>query len=162
MSHSEIAPEKLMASLKGLPAKGCVFFKFEPFVLHMCCRTLEGARTSMGWAVDAGFRNSGLSIGKNEKIVLAVRSTHSLEVPIALDGALIVSEEYLRQLVELGNQKMAENFLRINRFEQNVLSGFEGASWQGHMHAKEQSHDQLEHTSRKHDILDNNSDSEAT
>ena len=53
-------------------------------------------------------------------------------------------------------------FLCNYRFEQNVLSGFEGASRQGHMYAKEQSHDQLEHTSRKHDILDNNSDSEAT
>ena len=38
-----------MASLKELPAKGCVFFKFEPFVLHMCCRTLEGARTSVSY-----------------------------------------------------------------------------------------------------------------
>ena len=36
-----------VGALGSLPAKGCVFFKFEPFVLHMCCRTLEGARRNV-------------------------------------------------------------------------------------------------------------------
>jgi len=36
----------------------------------------------MFYSIESGFRNSGLTLGKAGKIVLAVRSTHGLEVPL--------------------------------------------------------------------------------
>ena len=79
--------------------------------------------SQMEWAIASGFRNSGLSIGKSHKIMLvrrlndkhpieqvscahlslclllaiaqAVRSTHTLEAPVAHNSQVIVSEEVI-------------------------------------------------------------------
>ncbi|XP_041965727.1 tRNA wybutosine-synthesizing protein 3 homolog isoform X3 [Alosa sapidissima] len=67
-------------------------------------------------AVNSGFRNSGMSIGKRGKIIMAVRSTHCLEVPLSHKGEILVNENYIHFLVQAANQKMAENVTRIKRF----------------------------------------------
>ncbi|XP_040421344.1 tRNA wybutosine-synthesizing protein 3 homolog isoform X5 [Cygnus olor] len=73
-------------------ATGDVVFKFEPFVLHVLCRELQDAQ------------------------LLAVRSTHCLEVPLSHMGKLMVSEEYIEFLIHVANRKMEENTRRIDRF----------------------------------------------
>ncbi|XP_011741168.2 tRNA wybutosine-synthesizing protein 3 homolog isoform X3 [Macaca nemestrina] len=67
-------------------------------------------------AIDSGFRNSGITVGKRGKIMLAVRSTHGLEVPLSHKGKLMVTEEYIDFLLNVANQKMEENKKRIERF----------------------------------------------
>ncbi|XP_044528349.1 tRNA wybutosine-synthesizing protein 3 homolog isoform X2 [Gracilinanus agilis] len=67
-------------------------------------------------AIDSGFRNSGITVGKKGKTVLAVRSTHGLEVPLSHKGRLMVTEEYIDFLLKIANQKMEENKKRIERF----------------------------------------------
>jgi tRNA(Phe) wybutosine-synthesizing methylase Tyw3 len=44
-------------------------------------------------ALESGFRNSGITLGKHGKIILAVRSCIGLEVPVTEDGILLVSEQ---------------------------------------------------------------------
>uniref|UniRef100_A0A8C0FZD1 tRNA wybutosine-synthesizing protein 3 homolog n=2 Tax=Chelonoidis abingdonii TaxID=106734 RepID=A0A8C0FZD1_CHEAB len=67
-------------------------------------------------AIDSGFRNSGITVGRRGKIMMAVRSTHCLEVPLSHMGKLMVTEEYVEFLVQIANQKMEENMKRIDRF----------------------------------------------
>ncbi|XP_005357550.1 tRNA wybutosine-synthesizing protein 3 homolog [Microtus ochrogaster] len=67
-------------------------------------------------AIDSGFRNSGITVGKRGKTMLAVRSTHGLEVPLSHKGKLMVTEEYIEFLLTIANQKMEENKRRIERF----------------------------------------------
>ncbi|XP_012516501.1 PREDICTED: tRNA wybutosine-synthesizing protein 3 homolog isoform X2 [Propithecus coquereli] len=67
-------------------------------------------------AIDSGFRNSGITVGKRGKTMLAVRSTHGLEVPLSHKGKLMVTEEYIDFLLNVANQKMEENKKRIGRF----------------------------------------------
>eukprot|EP00731_Ephydatia_muelleri_P026923 Em0018g1023a len=71
-------------------------------------------------AVSSGFRNSGITVGKRDRIMLAVRSTHSLEAPVACNGKLLVDVDYITHLVELANTKMAENLQRIDRFTKQL------------------------------------------
>ncbi|XP_015450686.1 tRNA wybutosine-synthesizing protein 3 homolog isoform X2 [Pteropus alecto] len=67
-------------------------------------------------AVESGFRNSGITVGKRGKTMLAVRSTHGLEVPLSHMGKLMVTEEYIDFLLKIANQKLEENKRRIERF----------------------------------------------
>ncbi|KFU87310.1 tRNA wybutosine-synthesizing protein 3, partial [Chaetura pelagica] len=90
-------------------ATGDVVFKFEPFVLHVLCQELQDAQLLHSVAVGAGFRNSGITVGRGGKITVAVRSTHCLEVPLSHKGKLMVSEEYIEFLIHVANQKMEEN-----------------------------------------------------
>ena len=50
-----------------------------------------------------------------KRIMVAVRSTLKLDVPIAADKQLLVSPEYLRFLVRLSNEKFAENVVRTDK-----------------------------------------------
>ncbi|XP_030063253.1 tRNA wybutosine-synthesizing protein 3 homolog isoform X2 [Microcaecilia unicolor] len=67
-------------------------------------------------ALNSGFRNSGITIGKKGRTMMAVRSTHGLEVPLSRKGKLLVNEEYIQYLVQIANQKMDENKKRTDRF----------------------------------------------
>ena len=72
----------------------------------------------LNFSLEAGYRNSGLTVGKAGKIVLAVRSTHGLEVPLTdHQGKRIVDERYIKFITEEANIKLAENETRIINYE---------------------------------------------
>lgn len=125
VSHQKITAEELISAVGG--AKGDAMLKFEPFVLHVQCRGLEDAQLLHSVAVNSGFRNSGLTVGKTGKIISAVRSTHGLEVPLSQRGRLLVTHDYIHFLSQLCNQKMEENLRRIQRFQVNLQSALTAA-----------------------------------
>ncbi len=103
---------------KGDDEAGVITLKFEPFILHVQCRDLDSAKRLMTLAVDTGFRNSGITIGKPGKIVLAIRSTQGLEVPLTdEDGRLLVDETYVKFVTDQANLKFQINSGRFANFE---------------------------------------------
>ncbi|XP_058911604.1 tRNA wybutosine-synthesizing protein 3 homolog isoform X2 [Kogia breviceps] len=90
VTHKPCVKDDVIVALKK--ANGEAILKFEPLVLHVQCRQLQDAQ------------------------ILAVRSTHGLEVPLTQKGKLMVTEEYINFLVKIANQKMEENKKRIERF----------------------------------------------
>ncbi|ESP01422.1 hypothetical protein LOTGIDRAFT_157605 [Lottia gigantea] len=112
-THEDAQLKPMVESLKNIT--GNAVFKFEPFVLHVQCKCIEDAQKLHTVAIASGFRNSGITIGSKGKIIMAVRSTHSLEVPLSIKGEVLVSEKYLYHLVQLANEKLHENFCRIQR-----------------------------------------------
>ncbi|XP_006003353.1 tRNA wybutosine-synthesizing protein 3 homolog [Latimeria chalumnae] len=136
VSHKKCQTDDVLSGLQK--PHGDAVLKFEPFVLHVQCRQLEDARLLHSVAINSGFRNSGISVGKKGKIIMAVRSTHSLEVPLSHEGKLLVTKEYIDYLVHVSNLKMEENQRRIERFysclqstmsaEHSVISSCRGNS----------------------------------
>ncbi|XP_041481817.1 tRNA wybutosine-synthesizing protein 3 homolog isoform X1 [Lytechinus variegatus] len=118
VSHESASSSDLISALKV--SKGDAIFKFEPFVLHVQCETIEHARKLHQAAVASGFRNSGITIGNGGKTIAAIRSTHGLEVPLTAEGRLLVSDEYINFIVNIANSKMKENFNRIERFQDTL------------------------------------------
>ncbi|MBN3298624.1 tRNA wybutosine-synthesizing protein 3 homolog isoform X1 [Amia ocellicauda] len=114
VTHSKCEKKDVMSGVER--ACGDAVFKFEPFVLHVQCKRLEDAQLLHSVAINAGFRNSGITVGKKGKIIMAVRSTHCLEVPLSHKGHVLVNEQYIDFLVEVANKKMEENQRRIERF----------------------------------------------
>jgi hypothetical protein len=77
------------------------------------------------FSIESGFRNSGLTVGKAGKVVLAVRSSHGLEVPLSHpeSGRLLVDKTYVDFLTALSNDKLSENSGRIrDRFFGKTIS----------------------------------------
>ncbi|XP_048587337.1 tRNA wybutosine-synthesizing protein 3 homolog isoform X5 [Nematostella vectensis] len=90
ITHGQADLESVLESLED--CKRDAVLKFEPFVLHVQCKSLEHAQ------------------------LMAVRSTHSLEVPLICNGNLLVSKEYIQYVVDMANKKMEDNKDRIQRF----------------------------------------------
>uniref|UniRef100_A0A8D2C3Z5 tRNA wybutosine-synthesizing protein 3 homolog n=1 Tax=Sus scrofa TaxID=9823 RepID=A0A8D2C3Z5_PIG len=88
-------------------------------------------------AIDSGFRNSGITVGKRGKTMLAVRSTHGLEVPLSHKGKLMVTEEYIDFLLKIANHKMEDNKKRIERFYNCLQLALEKETTTTNSHPKE-------------------------
>lgn len=90
----------------------------------MQCRTPEKAQEILTLAVAAGFRESGILLGR--RTILGIRTTaNSMEFPIAENGKLLISKEYLEYVVNYGNAKFQDNLRRINVFFASVGVGRE-------------------------------------
>lgn len=100
--------------------EGVLTLKFEPFILHVQCRHLDAAKKLLQLANEAGFRNSGFTFGKAGKVVLAIRSTHGLQVPLSDEtGRLLVDETYVQFVLNLANSKLELNGEKIRKLEKN-------------------------------------------
>ena len=128
VSHTQLDPDHGVEVLdtRDKTVRGCVVLKFEPFVLHVQCRDLTTARSVAAASTQAGYRNSGLTVARSGKIVVAVRSTHGLEVPVTDDlGHDLVTSHYVRFVIDKANGKMMENLRRIEKFENMLKDALE-------------------------------------
>ncbi|XP_023340059.1 tRNA wybutosine-synthesizing protein 3 homolog [Eurytemora carolleeae] len=122
VSHTLVNPAEIIPKIKErFGQSGCVVIKFEPFILHVQCRDINAAKLVHLTAVESGFRNSGITVGRAGKFVSAVRSTHGLEVPVTTEeGELLVSEQYIQFILNKANSKLKENFSRIEKFYEKL------------------------------------------
>ncbi|KZF20936.1 hypothetical protein L228DRAFT_232583 [Xylona heveae TC161] len=111
-------------------------FKFEPMILHVLTSSLKEAQKVLNAALQAGFRESGaMSLEGAESMsttpMVAVRSIGLMFDSIIGfatndDGAehirVTVSDEHLRMLVDLANERFRINQERIQRFRTLLLS----------------------------------------
>ncbi|KAF6041560.1 TYW3 [Bugula neritina] len=117
VTHGDSVFTDVIECLREEPLPESATLKFEPFIMHVQCLSLESARQLLQIAVSCGYRNSGISLGKSGKIILAVRSTAGLEVPLVVDSRLLVSEQYIERLVGMANEKMSSNLMQISKFQ---------------------------------------------
>lgn len=105
-----------------------IYFKFEPFILHVSCSDADTAKQFLLLALECGYRNSGIVESANRHMV-AVRSTLKMDAPIATvtkDGVakLLVSKSYLAMLVRMANSKFGDNEARMELFHSRIRSTF--------------------------------------
>lgn len=122
--HEPVTYEQLTMNIGESDPQESLILKFEPFILHIQCRSLEAAKTLHTCALDCGFRNSGLTLGKNGKVTLAVRSTLGLEVPLGAERGSLLSESYLKFLIDIINEKFSINDRLTKEFEKCFCQKF--------------------------------------
>ena len=125
-THTFARFEDLMDAINIADRPMFATFKLEAFVLHVCADGLTAAKQLLNTAISCGFKNSGLTISKTDRIIVAVRNCQSLEIPIIRDKQLMVTQEYLKYLIEISNQKLSKNFDKINQFYSIVKSLING------------------------------------
>lgn len=113
VSHDKINFDQILENLKELPSS-LVRFKQEPMILHVCCRTLGDAQTLMYVAHEAGLKDSGI-ISTKKRFILKIVGSDRVDSPIAIDGKLVVDENYLKIITNLCNKKLEKVHQRIDR-----------------------------------------------
>lgn len=104
--------------------------KFESFILHIDCATLESARKLLAIAASCGYRNSGISLS-NAKQIVQIRCTLKLDTPIGfMDVAkneikCHISLEYLQWLIRVCNDKFEENTSRMDLLHRSLQKAFD-------------------------------------
>lgn len=108
---------------KKRDGRSCLWLKFEPFIMHVQCFNLERAQKLLSVALSAGCRNSGITMDdKGKKILVAIRSTSSMEVPLCSGREFKLGVEYVQFLSSECNRRLAGNLRRLARFQAGVES----------------------------------------
>ena len=113
-SHDDVSFDDILDTLKDLPKKP-VWFKQEPFILHLCCKTIQDAGLLLQKARDSGIKRAGIiSIGR--KIIVEIIGTGRIEAIIADKGELLVNGGYIKRLVYEADKKMKGNLETLRGF----------------------------------------------
>lgn len=136
ISHDPIEPHLILSLLFPLKSTQPVtevtelhslVFRFEPLIIAVECKDVEAAQFLVSLAISSGFRESGIT-SVNKRVIIAIRCSIRLEVPLGDTEKIMVSCEYVKYLVELANKKMEANRRRTDNFLDALLeNGFLGS-----------------------------------
>lgn len=90
-------------------------FRFEPLIIAVECKDLASAQSLVSKAIACGFRESGIT-NSSKRVIIAIRCSIRLEVPLGSSDEIMVSREYVRFLVGVANEKMEANRKRTEAF----------------------------------------------
>ncbi|XP_058094324.1 tRNA wybutosine-synthesizing protein 2/3/4 isoform X2 [Magnolia sinica] len=118
LAHPDSVIDVLFHNPSSQPyAAGTLVFRFEPFILAVDCKEVASAQALVSSAISCGFRESGIT-SIHKRIMVAIRCSIRLEVPLGQISQLMVSPEYVRYLVGIANEKMMANRRRTDGFLQ--------------------------------------------
>lgn len=100
--------------LKSFP-KEMIWFRMEAAILHVCCRTIESAQELVNNAKFVGFKRSGIMATK-KRLMVEMTSTEHMDVPISVNGKLIVDKDYIKILVKEANKKLMRSRAKTKKF----------------------------------------------
>lgn len=123
VSHDPADPDTVLSLLFPSESVQCsastelseLVFRFEPLIIAVECKDLSSAQSLVSLAISCGFRESGIT-SANKRVIIAIRCSIRLEVPLGDTQKIRVSPEYVRYLVEVANEKMEANRRRTERF----------------------------------------------
>lgn len=91
-------------------------FRYEPLIIAVECRDIVSAQSLVSLAISCGFRESGITSVNKKRVIVAIRCSIRLEVPLGDTHKLMVTPEYVEYLVGIANDKMEANRRRTNNF----------------------------------------------
>ena len=123
-SHDPISSIDILQVLNEV--EGCTKLKFEPFIMHIKCASLNAAYFLQKESIACGFRNTGITLGhQGRQVMLAVRGTLSLEVPLTdFTGKVMVSDDYVHYINNIVTDKFHENSRRTMKFHKSLKDLF--------------------------------------
>ncbi len=90
----------------------------DPPIIHVACRDLECARILMRIANESGFRRCGI-ISLN-RFVVEITSFEKLEAPLAVNGKIVVDENYIKLLTDFANEKLLRGKEKLERLKSKL------------------------------------------
>lgn len=109
-THNKVSFEEIKEALKNSDYKKLIYFKQEPFILHVACKSIEKAEELLDKARDAGIKKKGI-ITTRSRFVVELNGTEKLELPITKE----LTDNYLKLLVKEANSKLERTWDKIEK-----------------------------------------------
>ena len=119
VSHKKIIVKDIITQLQEFitkdKEKGIIWLRYEPFILHICAKTIDDAEQFLNLARQIGFKRGGISSVK-KRIMIEINGVDRLDVPIGKDNKIFADQKYLEFLLKEANKKLLTNLERIEKF----------------------------------------------
>lgn len=114
--HDIVKTEEIVKRLKDHINNELIWFKQEPFIIHLVFPRSIYAYKVLKIARDVGFKHSGIISKRKEKVVLEINGIDRIDFPIVINSELTISLENLNKIVDLANAKLMRNASLRRRF----------------------------------------------
>ncbi|WP_297549405.1 hypothetical protein [Thermococcus sp.] len=102
----------------GRAESGLIFLKSQPPIFHVVAEGLEKAKRLHELGLASGFKYTTFKVISNRYLV-EINGTEYLTVPLGRDGKIMVSDNYLRFALEIGNSMLKRSKGRLPRLFKN-------------------------------------------
>jgi len=110
--HREVSVGEVLEAVKmGTMVTWLIMY---PPIIHVACRDLKSAEMIMRIANDSGLRRCGIISVK--KLVVEINSLERLELPVAVNGEVLMDERTLKVIVRFANLKLGRSKEKLRRF----------------------------------------------
>jgi len=101
-----------------------IWFKQEPFILHIACKDLKHAKELLKVASRVGLKHSGIISLKKNKIMVEIIGNEKIETIVSKNKRLLINEEYMRELVLEANKKLLRNRVYMGKLYYGLIRYF--------------------------------------
>jgi len=98
-----------------------VWLRFEPFILHVCCRDFQSASRLLA-AARSVFKNAGVQSWSGNKVMVAIWGDEGLEMALSDPAGRQLFAGQAVWLQELVNSRHRRNWAKIDRFRDALQS----------------------------------------
>ena len=81
---------------------------------------MEDAVKLLNLSIGLGFKYSNIKSVSHKKLLVEIRSTERMDVPLGEGGELWVSKEYIERIVNLSNAQMRRFKGKLKRLEDEI------------------------------------------
>ncbi|WP_048810964.1 tRNA(Phe) 7-((3-amino-3-carboxypropyl)-4-demethylwyosine(37)-N(4))-methyltransferase Taw3 [Thermococcus gammatolerans] len=117
--HREVTVEEVLEAVVR-HSKGQLWFLVRSPILHVGARTLEDAVKLLNLAIGLGFKYSNIKSVSHKKLLVEIRSTERMDVPLGSDGELWVDEAYIEKIVTIANDQLRRFKRKLKRLEEEI------------------------------------------
>ncbi len=114
--HRNISKEELAEGF-GEKVRGELWFKVEPFILHIGCASLGDSRKVLCAMKKAGVKRGGIIIADEGKFLIELQGTERMSFPAKKGGAKLLGQAYLSKILPKANSMLSKNYARLERLE---------------------------------------------
>lgn len=116
--HRPITFEEAKQSLR-FAKKGLLFLKSQPPILHIVAENFEIAKKIHEIGLFSGFKYTTFKAVNGGRFLVEINGTEYLTTPLGKDGKILVSDEYLKFAVDVGNTMLIRAKSRLPRLKEN-------------------------------------------
>lgn len=115
--HDKISFNELKKAFGDISkTKNIIKFKLEPPIIHIACRDIKKATEMLEKAKYIGFKRSSI-LTCDRNIIVELNSSERLEFPVIDKGKILVSDEFLKLIVKISNEKLESAWNKIEKLE---------------------------------------------
>ncbi|MFA5745370.1 MAG: hypothetical protein WCX82_02560 [archaeon] len=104
---------------------GYLWLKVEPFIFHFATKDYAKAKEILDFCREQGLKKAGIISAKEGRFTCEVTHTVFISTLIKIDKNQLVTDDYLKILVDIANKKLEINFKKLEEFENSFLKKFQ-------------------------------------
>lgn len=118
-SHEKVDYKDIWKAINEYNGTKMLFLIVNSPIIHIVCKDLQSAKELIKISKEAGFKYTSI-ISFSEKIIVEIKSTEKLDIPVVKDGVIYPNEDYVKLMIDISNQMIERIKKKIEKLNKNL------------------------------------------